>query len=303
MTVMIRLLLATIVWISPAIWAAQNDTTNISNPTRAFGYTVGDVLEQRIALQNNSVTYTIKELPVIQREGRWLARRHVDLDASGGWLTIGYQIINSPSHVRITALPALSLDTEKGQTIDVPAWSFSLAPLTPIEAVTDDSLPVMQADWIPETPSTMTQWRNIRFLSISLLFTLLLWITWWLVRNTLDSRTLPFARAFRAIRRHKDSPASEATSNWLALHRAFDQMNGASIGRDSIDELIQTAAWLKPFESDIRSFFTMSSMRFFASNQAPVKFDIADFSKRLYLAEKQHAGNRRKPSFTAVNAS
>ena len=182
------------------------------------------------------------------------------------WLTMRYQIINSPASVRIITLPALTLKTEQEQEIDVSPWSFSIAPLTPVEPADDTSLPVMQADWRAESPTSITLWHNIRLLLACLILTLLLWLIWWFLRGIADARSLPFARAFRIIRQHTGGDAPETTSNWLALHRAFDQFSGRSIGRDSIEALVNNTHWLTPFKSDIQTFYKASAMRFFAND-------------------------------------
>ena len=305
------LLLAITCYLLPAISVAQDNPATVNNPERAFGYTIGDVLEQKIALHEGDVVITLQELPDIQREGRWLTRQQADVSDDGRWLTIRYQIINSPASVRIITTPALALKNEQEQQISVSPWSFSIAPLTPVEPADEASMPEMQADWRPEAPTSVALWHNIRLLLACLILTLLLWSVWWFMRGIADARSLPFARAFRTIRQHKGGNASETSSNWLALHRAFDQLSGRSIGRDSIEALVKNTHWLTPFKSDIQAFYKASSMRFFANDPSvdtsgdPThkSFDLADFSQQLYVAEKKHTSNAVSTNSRAVDAS
>ncbi|MFK7859921.1 MAG: hypothetical protein AB8B64_13920 [Granulosicoccus sp.] len=275
----------------------------VSNPPRAFGYAVGDILEQTIGLKEGETTHTVQELPDTQREGRWITRHSIELQPNGQKLTIRYQIVNSPPDVRFVSLPALTLNTDQGRSIDIPEWSFSIAPLTPTLPSSENPLPVMQADWKPEAPSSTKLWRNIKTLSATLLLSFLLWFAWWVVRGMREAGTLPFAHAYRKIRRHTPNTTDGDASTWLALHRAFDQMGGRSINGGSIDTLLQTAKWLEPFESDIRAFYRLSSERFFANENTETSFDLQGLSKRLYKAEKRHTNTLPKRSLTTQEMS
>ncbi|MFK8079580.1 MAG: hypothetical protein AB8B97_04780 [Granulosicoccus sp.] len=282
-----------------AVAAANNGALSVTQPDRAFGYTIGDIVEQTIGLQAGDITHTLTTLPETQREGRWVTRQGVELHQDGEHLTIRYQIVNSPPDVRLVSLPALTLSTDQGRVIEVPEWSFSIAPLTPAVTDSDNQLPFMQADWTPVIPPATELWRNIKLLSAALCLSLLLWLAWWMIRGLREAGTLPFAHAYRIIRRHKPTRSNDDAPAWLALHRAFDQMSGRSVNNDSIDKLIQTAEWLEPFEPDIRSFYKTSSERFFAHNKPPASFDITGLSKRLYKAEKRHTSKLPKKTLAA----
>lgn len=283
--------------------AAEELEFSITHPERAYGYTIGDVLEQTIGLYDGNVTHTVQTLPLSQREGRWVTRQEVELHPSGQQLTIRYQLVNTPTNTRLITLPALTLSTDQGTSIEVPTWSFSIAPLTPALPTEDNTLPTMQADWRPDLPSSSTQWRNIKVLCAALLALLLLWLVWWIIRGVREANTLPFANAYRTIRRHKTDANKNDTPQWLALHRAFDQVNGRRVSSSSIDELISCADWLPPFESDIRTFYATSSERFFATGDPHVTFDLKNLSKRLYKAEKRHTSKLDQPSLATHSMS
>ena len=289
--------------VAPSVTAAEDGHMTIINPERAYGYTIGDVLEQNIHLHDTQTMLNADQLPQITRTGRWLERQRVEIDTDGKKLSVRYQVINSPNSVRVITLPELVLTTDQKVTVVIPAWSFSITPLAPfplsqdqsIENMATDSmslqanpLPAMQQDWTPALPSSLPYRQNLLYLSIALFISLLAWATWWFVRGVLESRSLPFARAYGQIRQESTGIGEQTELQWLALHRAFDRMSGRSMGRDSIDALVLSVDWLKPLEADIRQFFRISSERFFANDASRTEFDIEKFAGDLYRAERQH---------------
>ena len=117
-----------------SLMCAHGDQTNDSfviNPTRAYGYYLGDVIEQRVSLHQDNVIHSLQQLPSVQREGRWVARNSVSVSADGQWLDMRYQIINAAPETRTISLPALSLESDASTGIEVPAWSFTISPLLP----------------------------------------------------------------------------------------------------------------------------------------------------------------------------
>ena len=294
--------------------SAYGDQTNgisIINPTRAYGYQLGDIIEQRISLQRDDVTHSLQQLPVVQREGRWVARNSVSLSDDGRWLDIRYQIINAPTDTRTISLPALSLQTDSLQkeslqkeslqtepletdataSIEVPAWTFSISPLLPVATAPNNALPITQPDWQPPAPDTNQTMRRMLGFLAALCLVLLLWAAWWLWRGWIEARSLPFARAWQVQRQYKTGPEgdnSDDAQNWLMLHRAIDQYAGRNVSRGSIDELLQSVRWLKPFRSELHSFYQQSSQRFFSTDNQKADFDLKSLSKRLYLEERRN---------------
>jgi len=300
---------------TPGVAASEEKRLTIINPERAYGYTIGDVLEQSIHLHDTLTMLDADQLPQTTRTGRWLVRRWVKTDTDGKKLSLRYQVINSPNAVRVITLPEIVLTTDQMVTVAVPAWSFSITPLAPLLLSQDQtidnmatdpassqakSLPAMQQDWAPTLPSTLSYRQNVWFLSIALFFSLLAWATWWFVRGVLESRALPFARAYGLIRKESGGIGEQAELQWLALHRAFDRVSGRSMGRGSVDALLLSVDWLKPLEADIRLFFRISSERFFANDASLTEFDIEMFAKDLHQAERQHTSklSSRSPTLS-----
>ncbi len=101
---------------------------------RSFGHVLGDVLTQRVSLDQGGRTLQPGALPAAARIDLWLERRppRLETDAHGRhWLAIDYQIINSPRTLSAIALPALAVPTAGGPTLQLAAWPISIAPLTP----------------------------------------------------------------------------------------------------------------------------------------------------------------------------
>jgi len=271
-----------------SVQSTEPASVSVVNPTRAYGYTLGDVLQQSIRLQGNNALHTIQQLPIEQREGRWITRNVVELSTDGQWLNMQYQIINAPESVRTIALPALSLQIDETRSIDIPAWPFSIAPLIPATASGEHSLPAMQPDWQVSAPQSASIINRMKLLAAALCLVLLAWLTWWLWRGWQEARSLPFAQAWHKRKQYKSDKNEESSENWLALHRAFDQVAGRSVSADTLDSLVNSVDWLKPFHTDIQAFYRQSSVRFFAPDREHDAFSLSELTKRLYLAERRN---------------
>ena len=286
-----------------ATHAADILDTTVTNPQRAFGYTLGDVLEQKIALSIDDTVHTLQSLPAEQRVGRWVTRSAATISDDAQWLTIQYQLINAPPDVRVVALPALTLATETQVDINVPAWPFSIAPLLPAVSDTNNLLPAIQADELASIPASESLWRNLLIMAIVLSALLAIWLAWWLWRNWREARALPFAHAHHAIRHVARGNDAKNNEGWLIMHNAFNQSAGRSIVSSTVIELSRNCSWLKPFESEINQFFALSSTRFFAPESQHEPFDIINFSKRLYQAEKRYTTSISDASLSSTKAA
>lgn len=291
------LLVSCLFCFSELIIADTNETfqAQVVVPSRAFGYTLGDQLEQTILLARGDKVLSLAELPIEQREGRWLTRTHASLIANGRMLSIRYQLINAPLNVRVIELPELVLQTNENIDITVPAWPFSIAPLIPGSAEEQMKVPAMQPDWQPPELSVDTFMRNLKVLAAALAIALLSWLLWWLWRNWREAHTLPFAQAYQSLRHAKSGePLHKNADSWLCLHNAFNRSAGRSVDSGSIAALLSNVPWLKPHEAEIKTFFELSSARFFSPENSVQNIDLGKLSKRLYKAEKKHTGEQKR---------
>lgn len=266
----------------------------VTDPPRAFGYTLGDSVEQAISLQRGDELLTLSELPAVQREGRWVTRSHAIVHDEDRTLIIRYQLINAPLDVRVIELPELILQTNENVDITVPAWPFSIAPLIPGSAEEELQALPMQADWQPPALSTEPLKRRLIALAAALALVLLSWLLWWLWRNWRESHTLPFAQAYQNLRRARgNEPLHKNAESWLSLHEAFNRCGGRSVDSGSVAVLLANVPWLKPLESDIQRFYELSSERFFSPEISSQNIDLKQLAKRLYIAEKKHTGEKK----------
>ena len=113
-------------WWSPMV-AAQDLTTTpaLTAQPRSFGHVIGDVLTQRILLQDGDKQFEPAALPAADRIGVWFERRapRLEVDEQGRrWLVLDYQIINAPRALVAVALPELNLASRSGRMLKVAAW-------------------------------------------------------------------------------------------------------------------------------------------------------------------------------------
>lgn len=277
------------------VWSQTRESLLVEQPSRAFGYFIGDVLQQRIYHRYDDARFGDAGLNEPRRVSNYLLRSPVVQQsgkrASGErqrWLEIRYQVINAPGENLVTSIPALKIAREAGPDIDIPEWSFSISPLL----VKADDAPVpeqIRADIAALQAVPLYSSRPMKISSAVLFSLLSLWLLWWLFRHFRDQRILPFARARKLIKRadrHQDS------EGWVALHRAFNFTAGKSINQSNIDELIAAAPWLSPLRAAIDEFYQQSAERFYRQSGALPKLDIAQLSDQLFRCERAHAGSR-----------
>jgi mxaA protein len=256
---------------------------------RAFGYVVGDLLTQRVLLRLNGREFVPEELPSPGRIGAWFERRtvHVDEDDSGRrWLSIDYQLMNSPQALRVVTLPAWKIKAADGVSgeLRIGEWPVSVAPLTAERADGRPGLGSLRPDRIaPPIPLAPIESR----LSVGiagLLLTALAWVAWLVWRNWRASAGQPFARAMTEMR-GTDGTAPEA---WYALHRAFDATAGRALRAETLPELFRRAPHLTPLRAQIEEFFRQSAARFFAGASTRTDLSAQALCRELRRIEKRH---------------
>ncbi|MGH8295680.1 MAG: hypothetical protein ACRETZ_09310 [Steroidobacteraceae bacterium] len=211
---------------------------------RAFGYLIGDELTQRISLRAPAgFVLDPKSLPQAGRKGLWLkltAPRITSAsagDATRYLLTLDYQVINVPDHVRTIDLPALDLafsghGGKAGTIID--EWPVTISPITPTYVLARAGLTQTQPDARPPTTATGTTMRltllwAAAFIALNAGLILRRRAIPWLRR---DAR--PFARAAHDLAKLSRLPPDRATyrRGLQRLHRAFDAAAGHAVFGD-----------------------------------------------------------------------
>jgi mxaA protein len=254
---------------------------------RAYGRVLGDVLTQRVLLEDAAGRTEFAVPPPAARVNAWFERMpsHAERDAEGRhWLRIDYQIINAPRGLELGSLPSFTLALKSGNTVAVPEWPISIGPLTPDVVYDKGDLLSVRPDRAATPYSVAAVRRQLLLWSGLLGLTLLAWLSWWSWRNARDAARLPFARAARVVQR---IGPPDNTESWVALHRAFNETAGRVVQPDSLAALFERAPYLASLRADIERFYAVSSERFFAPSPVSASVPLAELSRALKQAEKQ----------------
>jgi mxaA protein len=258
---------------------------------RAYGYLLGDILTQRILLPTGANDAGPVAPPSIGRTGAWFERRpaRYETDADGRrWMAIDYQVVNvAPTLTRI-ALPALRLTTASGATLQVAEWPISIGPMTSADAFDAGDLQLMRPDRQAPLAPTAPLRREASVALGLLLLTLLAWLGWWLWRNWRESAQLPFARAWRQMRRLDGPGADTSADAWLCVHHALNETAGHVVHAGSLPSLFVRAPYLQPLRTQLEQFYQQSTERFFTPASTAASYPLRGLCRSLYRAEQRH---------------
>ncbi|MDQ0570918.1 mxaA protein [Variovorax paradoxus] len=276
-----------------AIAAGAASAATVEQP-RAFGHVIGDVLTQRVLLEQAGQPLRPGAMPSAARIDLWLERRpsRIETDAEGRrWLAIDYQIINAPRTLTAVSLPALSIATASGAALALPAWPVSIGPLTPLEVPGQGDLQPLRPDRPVAALPTYAVERHLKLSFLALLAVLLAWLAWWAWRNAREAQQLPFAHAWRELKRIGDPASPEA---WRVVHRALNRSAGRVVHGASLPRLLADAPYLRPLQPRLEDFYRESTRRFFfaesaaASAEAHAAYPLKPLCRALRNAEKRH---------------
>jgi mxaA protein len=276
---------------------AVNAAALVEQPSRHFGYFIGDVLEQRILMELDGAALELTELPTSERVGAWLQRlpsKLVSDEREQRWLELKYQLINAPTELQAVSLPALKLAVVGGTPLAIEPWSFSVAPLTPAVLPAGAGPVLMRPDRQPVLADDQLAAKRLILTILALVATLLLWLGWWLWRRSADISRLPFAQAWHQLNKLDPNRLDDDPEAWYIMHHAFNDAAGRTINRTTIPDLIRQDAWLESYQARIDEFYLASSARFFEQVVQPRPFALIELCKTLYLVEKRHSGGSRQ---------
>ena len=262
---------------------------------RAFGHVIGDVLTQRVLLEQAGQPLQPGALPSTARIDLWLERRQsrIETDAEGRrWLAIDYQVINAPRALTAISLPALSIATASGPPLALPAWPISIGPLTPLDVLAEGDLQALRPDRPVAALPTHAVQQQLKLSLLALLAVFAAWLGWWAWRNQREAQQLPFANAWRELKRLGDSSSPEA---WRVVHRALNKSAGRVVHGASLPQLLAEAPYLRPLQPRLEDFYRESTRRFFfaesaaaASAQPHAAYPLKPLCRALCNAEKRH---------------
>lgn len=292
---LLNLSLSLIVFSAPVAAQTAAQTDAVVEQPRSFGHVIGDVLVQRLLLRVDGRDLSPTALPPADRVGLWLERRtpRIERDTSGRpWLVIEHQVINAPRSLGPASLPALTLATQEGPSLTLPDWPIRIGPITPAESLGPDEAAALRPDrWVSAAPIEPIE-RRLRQSMALLAGVLLAWLGTWAARNALEARRLPFASAWRALRRlDADDPRA-----WRALHQALNASAGQVVQGATLAALLDAQparpelAPLRALRGELDAFFRASDARFFADvagDAAAPPYPLHRLARSLRAAERQ----------------
>jgi len=274
------------------------DGITVTNPERAFGYVIGDVLTQRIQWPKGADLKPALDPNTENRVDEYLYRLPGSIQSARGTNTweLRYQIVNAPLQTTSIFLPEVLLLSKFGKKQSIPPWLFNLGPLTAIDDSSDE--PQLQTPRANRAALSLLQPPNKTALQLSLTLlvaVLMLWALWTLYRHMRDKQVLPFAHAHNRMKKLPTSDTDNNAESWVVLHHAFNSVSGKVINEHTVSELYSSAPWLKTFSQSIEDFYAASTQRFFLATQNDQdddhgqKVNVKELCTSLYLAEKREA--------------
>jgi len=259
---------------------------------RAFGYTVGDLLQRRVMLDpGRDGTLDPASLPHPGRSGRWFQLREVA--AGPDQVTLVYQIVNMPEQPDRENLPAFSLRLVsrdgRMQEAGIGPFTVAMTPVShfgPYEKIQSTDL---RPDIAPSPTDTSVRRGRVVAYAAALLVLLAVQALPRMARRMAWRRAAAFARAARALRK-LSAQGDDVQTRCRALqclHRALDQAAGATLALDNLDTLFQRRPALEAARAPIRALLAASRAAFFGQEPPPPLRQLASLAEQLADLESQ----------------
>lgn len=276
-------------------WAQTAGTTAAeatADEPRAYGYSVGDVLQRRVQLQlPPGWRLDLDALPMARRPGQAIELRSAVLQ--GSVLVLEYQVFLAPTEVRTLELPVLRLRLlgpaaaaaagpgaasgaalgASEQFLRVDAWPLTVAPLVPVAVSPRRGLGELQPD-APLPPQDIAPHlqRLPLYAAAAALLGLLLWHRLLGLPGT-ARRQRPFAQAWRALQRGPAgaTAALDAAAQRQAfqlLHQALNRSAGRVLFAAGLPAFVQQQPAYAALQPALAEFFQRSERAFFATPAA-----------------------------------
>jgi mxaA protein len=261
---------------------AQQADAIVEQP-RPFGYTVGDIVSQRVLLPDG---FEAAELPEAARASAWLERRPARIERGTDgrrWLAVDYQVVNAPRALATVTVPAWQLAGATGTpALRIAAAAISVGPLTaPAEA---GQPPPLRPDRPAPAIATAAIKRMLGLWAGALAATLAAWLAYagW---SAWHARTaLPFGRALREMRGQADALATHRL-----LHQAFDRTAGQAVQAGTLPALFERAPHLRALQPQIAAFYAQSAALFFGGGLPADAVAPQALCRQLHRLERRHA--------------
>lgn len=253
---------------------------------RAFGYTIGDRIEQRITLGLSDPYRLMREaLPEPGRLDHWLALDPVRIEErtdDGGIvyrITLVYRIINLEPGVERLTLPSwrLRFSDDQGRLgTSVPEWSFRVAWLS------DPNRPA--SDVQPDRPPPPMAPPRLELAAAGGGLLLALGLLGYRYGRLPFVSRGPFDRALRELRRLPTPwDATRQRTALRVVHAAFDRAAGGTVLGERLDDLFERQPRLATLREPIADFFERSTALFFRPDRAlspPERMELIRLCRR-----------------------
>jgi len=254
---------------------------------RPFGYVIGDVIPLQADIDTDAA-YRLEPntLPKPGPINRWLWLKSINAEQTQQGqrmhyrLRLEYQTFYAPLAVKNLTIPAMALPLEgtgEPLTAQIPAWSFSTAPLRGLAAAEENGQVAPRPEIEPKPLPTWPHWL-VFSAWLGLALSALAYLAYSLGWLTLGQQGRYFAEAIRTLRRleSEDLPAEQQReAAYTTVHQAFNQTLGFALFSEGLPDFFAGHSRYAPLKSEIEAFFTASYSAFFGEEPAHGGFTLA----------------------------
>jgi len=264
--------------------AAGNLTVELQAP-RPFGYVIGDVIPLQASIEVDA-GYRLEPhtLPKPGPVNRWLWLRSVNSEQTPQGrrtryrLRLDYQTFYGPLAVKNLTIPAMAVSLEGPGgpiTAQIPAWSFSTAPLRGLAAAEENGQVAPRPEIEPQPLPVWPHWLGL-LASLAVALAALAYLAYrqgWL---RFGQRGRHFAEAIRSLRRFEAEglPPGQPAA-YAAVHQAFNQTLGFALFGEGLPAFFAEHPRYAPLQTEIEAFFAASYNAFFGAGDADADFPVS----------------------------
>ena len=265
-----------------AVWSAATaaqplpdlPSARVTEP-RAFGYSVGDRVSRRIALDvPPGFMLDASSLPQSGQRGKALELQAVRLHGRGQHLALelDYQVFLAPREVRTLEMPAFTLRFDglpSAQARRIDAWPIVVAPLVQLDAPARNGLGELRPDTPPLLLDTAAARMRLGVIAgvlaalLAYLAHVYLGLPWWARYRR------PFGLAWRALRLLPTEPtAQQRRAAYARMHEALNRSAGEVLFEPGLERWLATQPRFAPLRDELKRFFGHSRAEFFSGRDA-----------------------------------
>jgi mxaA protein len=282
----------------PLLWAqtqAAAGAPNVRLETPApYGYSIGDVIRHTIAVDLPAGSRVDPaSLPKPGAVNRWLELRRADLEpgAAGFTLRLEYQTFYAPLEVKPLKIPGFMLRFTGGDgaaAAEVPAWTFTMAPLHGLSLLAGEGLAPLQPDRGLVSPGAGT--HGLRALGLLAggagLVLAFAYLDGRLGGRGRRGRQFQAARRELARLRAAGHQTEALRAGFSAVHRAFDLTQDGPLFAERLPEFFAARPAYDDLRGEVEAFFQASYALFFGTGEPDPAFGF-DRLDRLCRACRQ----------------